>query len=174
MTWHLLYLWHNIHCMWPYLHCICVMTPILSMISLPTYMWYHIWYTCDILPTIYMISYPLCMTTQHCVLIPHSAMCDIICTTNEIISTLSHQTAVFMMSHPLRAWHHNHSIRHRTHCIFVITTSPLISYPLLYDIVPTPCVTSCALYITSYQLLMSSHFCTYDITASIYETTSNM
>ena len=31
-----------------------------------------------------------------------------------------------------------------------------------------------ASYITSYQPLMSSHYCTYDITASIYETTSSM
>ena len=79
-----------------------------------------------------------------------------------------------MMSHPLQAWHHNHCIRHRTHCIFVIKASPLISYPLLYDIIPTLCVTSYALYITSFQLLMSSHSGTYDITASIYETASCM
>ena len=60
--------------MWPYVHCICVITPTLSMISQPPYIWYHIWYTSDILPTIYMISYPLCMTTKHCVLlIPHTA-----------------------------------------------------------------------------------------------------
>ena len=101
-------------------------------------------------------------------------MCDIICTTDDITYTLTHQTTVFMMSHPLRAWHHNQSIRHRTHCAFVITTSPLISYPLLYDIIPTICVTSYALYTTSYQLLMSSHYFTYDITASIYESTSCM
>ena len=101
-------------------------------------------------------------------------MCDIICTKDYIAYTLSNQTTIFMMSHPLRASHHNHSVTYRTHCIFPITTSPLISYPLLYDIIPTICVTSYAIYITSYQLIMSSHFCTYDVTASIYETTSNM
>ena len=161
--------------MWPYVHCICATTPNLSMISQPPYIWYHIRYTCDSLPTIFMISYPLCMTHNTlCCWYRTRHMCDIICTTDDITSTLSHQTTIFMKSHPLRAWHHNHSIRHRTHCMFVTTSSPLISFPLLYDIIPTISVTSYALYITSYQLFMSSHFCTYDITASIYETTSNM
>ena len=101
-------------------------------------------------------------------------MCDIICTKDYITYTLSNQTTVFMMSHSLRASHHNHSVTYRTYCTFAITTYPLISYPLLYDIIPTICVTLYAIYITSYQLIMSSHFCTYDVTASIYETTSNI
>ena len=101
-------------------------------------------------------------------------MHDMFCTTVDITSTLSHQTTVFMMSHRLQAWHHTHWIRHRTHCIFVITASPLISYPLLYDIIPTIWMTTYALYITSSQFLMSSHYCTYAITASIYESTSCM
>ena len=33
-------------------------------------------------------------------------MCDILCTPDDIASTLSHHTTVFMMSHPLQAWHH--------------------------------------------------------------------
>ena len=69
-----------------------------------------------------------------------------------------------MTSHLLQAWHHTPCIRHHTNCIFVITTAPLISHPLLYDITPTICVISYALYITSYPLLMSSHYCTYDST----------
>ena len=79
-----------------------------------------------------------------------------------------------MISQILQAPHHTDYIRHRTHCIFVITTSPLISYPLLYDIIPTIWMTTYALYITSFQLLMSSHYCAYAITASTYETTSSM
>ena len=78
-----------------------------------------------------------------------------------------------MTSHPLQAWHHTPCIRYHTNCIFVITTSPLISHPLLYDITPTICVTSYALYITSYPLLMSSHYCTYDSTTLTYETISS-
>ena len=66
------------------------------------------------------------------------------------------------------------NIRHCTHCIFVITTSPLISHPLFNDITPSFCVTSYALYRTSHPILMSLQYSTYDITASIYETTSSM
>ena len=94
---------------------------------------------------------------------------DIIWTADDITSTLSQQTTVFMMSHPLQSWHHTPCIRHCTHCIFVITSSPLISHPLLYDIWPTLCVTSYALYITSHPILMSSHYSTYDIRTSIYD-----
>ena len=161
--------------MWPYIHGICVIAPTLSMISQPPYILYHIRYTCDILHTIYMISYPLCMTTQHCVwLIPHSAYAlhhlhyrcyhihsitphhsiyDVTSTSGVTSQTL------YQISHPLYLF---------------ITTSPLIWYPPLYDIIPTIWVTSYALYITSYPLLKSSHYCTYAITASIYETTSSM
>ena len=101
-------------------------------------------------------------------------MCDILCTADDITSTISHQTTVFMMSHPLQALHHTPCIRYCTHCIFVITTSPQISHPLLYDITPTICVTSYSLYITSYPLLMSSHYSTYESTTLTYETTSSM
>ena len=105
---------------------------------------------------------------------PHSAYIWDHWTSDDVTSTLSKQTTLFMMSHPLQAWHLTHSIRHRTHCIFVITTSPLISQPLLYDITPTICVTSYALYLTSHPLLMSSHYSAYDSTTSICETTSSM
>ena len=101
-------------------------------------------------------------------------MYDIICTTEDVTSTLSHEATMFMTSHPLQAWHHTHWIIHRTNCIFVITTSPVISHPLLYVITPTICVTSYALYIKSYPLLMSSNYCTYDSTTLTYETTSSM
>ena len=101
-------------------------------------------------------------------------MYDILCTADDNAPTLSHQTTVFMMSHPLQVWHHTLCIRHCTHFIFLITTSPLLSHPLFYDITPTFCVTSYALYITSHPILISSHYCTYDFTTSIYETTSSM
>ena len=101
-------------------------------------------------------------------------MYDIFCTADDIAPTLSHQTRIFTMSHPLRAWQHIPCIRHHTHCNSVITPSPLTSHPLLYDIIPTFCVTSYELYTTSHPILMPSHYCTYDITDSIYETTSSM
>ena len=156
---------HHTHYIRHRVHCICDITPTLSMISQPLYVWYHIQYMCDILSTIFMTSYPLCMRSQPCVLItPHSSyvwhhLCYRSC---HIHST--HQATIFMTSHPLHAWHHTPCLRHRTNCIFVITTCPMISHPLLYDITPTISVTSYALYITSYPLLISSHYSTYDST----------
>ena len=64
---HTHYIRHRVHCIW-------VITPNVSMISQPLSVWYHIQYMWDILSTIFMTSYPLCMTSQACVLItPHSA-----------------------------------------------------------------------------------------------------
>ena len=64
---------HHTHYIRHGVHCICVITPALSMISQPPYVWYHIQYMWDILFTIFMTSYPLCMTSQPSVLItPHS------------------------------------------------------------------------------------------------------
>ena len=79
-----------------------------------------------------------------------------------------------MTSHRLQACHHTPCIRHHTNCIFAITTSPLISHPLFIDIIPTICVTSCVLYITSHPILMSSHYSTYDCRNLTYETTYSM
>ena len=79
------------------------------MIPKPTYVWYHIQYTCDILSTIFMTSYPLCMTRQHCVLIPHSAY----------------------VWHPLHyRWYHIHSITPNHSIDDVTTTSGMTSHPL--------------------------------------------
>ena len=65
---------HHTHYIRNRVHCVCVIKPTLSMISKPLYVWYYIQYLWDILSTIFMTSYPLCMTTQTCVLItPHSA-----------------------------------------------------------------------------------------------------
>ena len=68
------YTWHLTHYNWPHVHCICVITSTLSMISQPINVWYHIQYLYDVLSTIFITSYPLFMTSQHCVLMtPHSA-----------------------------------------------------------------------------------------------------
>ena len=140
-----------------------------SVSSLQHYRWYHSHYMYDITSIIYetfcllYLWYHTHYIWQHNTVswLHHTRhMYDIICTTEDVTSTLSHQARVFMTSHPLQAWHHTPCITHQTNCIFVITTSPLISYPLLYDIIPTICVTSYALYITSYPILMSSHYST--------------
>ena len=142
-------------------------TATIWVVSHPVYLWHHIPYIYDIISTKYD-GRTLCWR-------PHPwHMCDILCTADDITSILSHKTTVFMMSHPLQAWYHIPCIRHCTPCIFFITTSPLISHPVSNDITPTFCVTSYALYIMSHPVLMSSHYCTYDIKTSIYETTSSM
>ena len=57
-----------------HVHCICVITPTLSMIKQPLYIWYHFQYMGENLSTIFLTSYPLCLTTQPWVLItPHLA-----------------------------------------------------------------------------------------------------
>ena len=88
-------------------HCICVITPALSMISQPLYVWYHIKYICDILSTIFMTSYPLYMQQNTLSWLHHTRyMYDIFCATEDVTSTLSHQATIFMTSHPLQIWHH--------------------------------------------------------------------
>ena len=72
---------------------VCVITWSLSMVSQPQYVCYHIQYMWDILSTIFMTWYPLCMTTQPCVLIT---------------------------SHWAHVWHH---LPYRRHHIHSITTS---------------------------------------------------
>ena len=76
----------------------------------------------------------------------HNAVCwlhhtrpmyDIICATEGVTSTLSHQVRIFISSHRLQAWHHTPCIRHRTNCIFVITTSPLYHTHYMCDILCT-------------------------------------
>ena len=103
----------------------------------------------------------------------HSYMYDILCTAYDNIHTLSPQATIFMMSHPLQAWQHSPCIRHCTHFICHHTVSTDISLTFVWHHTNL-LVTSYELYRTSHPNLMSSHFCTYDITASIYETTSNM
>ena len=64
---------HHTHYIIHPVHCICIITPTLSMRSQPLYVWYHIQYMWDILSTIFMTSYALGMTTEPFVLFtPHS------------------------------------------------------------------------------------------------------
>ena len=94
-------------------------------------------------------------------------MYDILCTADDNTPTLSHQTTIIMISHPLQPWQHSPCIKYHTHCIYVTTPSPLTSHHLLYDITPTFCVTSYEVYITSQPIVISSNYSTYDITASL-------
>ena len=145
---------------WYQSHCINDLISSISVTSHSLYLWHNIHYVWH--------HNTLCWwrNTGH--------MYDIFCTANDIAPTLSHQTRLSTMSHPLRAWQHSPSIRHLTHCIYVFTPTPLSYHLLLCDIIPTFCVTSYELYITSHPILVSSQYCTYEITDSIYENTTSM
>ena len=146
-----------------------------SVSSLQHYRWYHSHY--DITSSIYETFCPLYLWYRMHYVWHHNPVCwlnhtrpmyDIIWDTEDVTSTLSHQATIFMTSHALQEWHPTPCIRHGTNLIFAITTSPLTSHTLLYDITPTFCVTSYELYIKSHPILTSSHYCTYDITASMW------
>ena len=115
-------------------------TATICMISHPVYVRHSVYYIYDIIPTMYENTI-LCWLhhTRH--------MYGIICATEDVTSTLLQQVTIFMTSHPIQAYHHSPCIRHCSNCIFVITTSPLKSHPLLFDISLTICVTSYAVYI---------------------------
>ena len=156
--------WHQISSLWHHIHSLghhttlCMISSSLYLTSRPLYLCHHTHLMDDITATTWEVLHSVylwhhipyvfgkisakvwhhntlcwCHHTRH--------MCDILCTADDITYTLSHKTTVFMMSHPFQAWHHTPCIRHCTHCIFVITTSPLISHPLLNDLTPTFCVT---------------------------------
>ena len=117
-----------------HVHCICVISPTLSMISQP--LWYHIQYIWDILSTIFMISYALCMTSQPCVLItPHS-----ICMTSFALQKMSHP---FYHTKPQSLWLHNH-LRH--------DITPTVS-----DVAPTVSLSSQTLHWYHKHFCMTSH-----------------
>ena len=166
---------HHTHYIRHLVHCICVITLTLSMISQSLYIWYHIEYMWDILSTIFMTSYTLCMTTQPCeLIIPHSAYVwhhlryrrrhipsvtpsDNLYDFTSTSGMTSHH--LYQKSQQLYLCHHNLSTD---------TT------PTFYYITPTISVTSYSLYITLYPLLVSSNYSTYDSTTLTYETTSSM
>ena len=166
---------HHTHYIRHRVHCICIITPTLSMISQPQYVWYHIHYMWNILSNIFMTSYPLCMTTQSYVLItPHSAyvwyhLCYRRCHIHSI--TPSHNLydftstsgmaslPLYQTSHQLYCCHHNLStditptfVWHHTHYICDIICT-------IYNIISTA---------------MSWHYCTNECKGLIYETTSSM
>ena len=139
MTSQPLCVWHHIHYMWHRIHnlghhiTLCMtsgplyltslplyfchhphpiddITATICMNSHPVYLWHHIHYIYDIISTKYDIN-TVCWwrKTRH--------MYDILCTADDNARTLPHQTTVFMMSHPLKAWKHSPCISHHTDCI---------------------------------------------------------
>ena len=99
-------------------------------------------------------------------------MCDILCTADDNASTLSHHTTVFMMSHPLQAWHHtpvsdiaptvslSSQAPHWYHTHFWMTSHPATLWHHMHYI--DNCIQSLCYHTTVL------------ITTSIYVTTSSM
>ena len=143
-------------------------TATLCMISHTVYMWHPIHYIYDIMSTMY----------------DNTRLCVFDATLGIGVTSF----ALLMISHPLYhnkprfLWCPIHFRHDMTPTVSDTTPSVslssqphfVITYPLFYDIIPTLCVTPYALHITSYQLLMSCHYWTYNITASMYETSSCM
>ena len=156
-------------------YCICVITPTLSMISQPLYVWYHFLYMGDNLSTIFLTLYPLCMTTQPWVLItPHSAyVWHHLCYRRRHIRSItpSQNLYDFTSTSGMTSHHLYQKSQQLYLCHHNLSTDIT---PSLYYNTPTISVTSYALYITSYPLLMSSNISTYDSTNLTYETTSSM
>ena len=159
MTSQPLCVWHHMHYMWHHIHnlghhtTLCMTSGPLYLTSFPLYLCLHTHSIDDITATICMTSHPVnlwhhihyiydIISTKydirtHCVDDATWHMYDILCTADDKEPTLSHQTTVFFISHPIQGWQHSPCIRHRTHYIYVIKPSPLTSHPLLCDITPT-------------------------------------
>ena len=106
------------------------MTPNLLMTSQPLHGRYYMQYICDNISPMFLTKYQLSMTSQHSVLMsPHSAYVwhPLHCRWHRIHSITPN--AIYDVTSTSRITSHP-CIRHCTHCMFVITTSPLISHPL--------------------------------------------
>ena len=145
------------------------------MISQPVYVWYHFLYMGDNLSTIFFISYPLCMTTEPWVLIrPHTAyVWDHLCYRRRHIRSITPSQNLYDFTSTSGMTSHNlyQKSQQLYHCHHNLSTEIT---PSFYFITPTISVTSYALYITLYPLLMSSNYSTYDTTNLTYETTSTL
>ena len=167
MTSHTWHSWHQISSLWHHIYSLghnttlCMTSCPLPLTSYPLYLCHHTHPIDDITTTTWKVLHPVYLWHH----IPYvfdkiSTKCDIT-TLCFVVTTLAYvwhplhcrwhsihsitQTTIFMISHALQASHHTLCIRYCTHCNFVITSSPMISHPLLNDITPTLCVTSYAL-----------------------------
>ena len=119
------------------------------------WMFHHIHSIDDITPTVFLISHPLKFMKSYPVYMTWQP--QDLCHNSHSFNDVT--PFIVMIAHPLYVQYLITYIRHHTHILWDHTTF---------------CVTSHALYRTSHPILMSLQYCTYDITASIYETTSSM
>ena len=88
---------------WYYGHYIYDITSSICETLCPLYLWHHNHYVWKHKPVSWLHH------TRH--------MYDIICTTEDVTSTLSHQATIFLTSQPLQAWHHTSCIWYHNNCI---------------------------------------------------------
>ena len=103
------------HFMYDIKSTVSVLTSTASVSSHPTYRWHHSHNMEGITCSISLISYPLCFWQNIHYVLHHNTLCwchhprhmfDILCTADDIAPTLSQQTTLFMISHPLHASQH--------------------------------------------------------------------
>ena len=196
MTSQTLHSWHQISSIWHHIHSLghhttlCMTSYLLYLTSSPLHLCHHTHPIDDITATICMVSHPVYLWHH----IPYiydiiSTKYDIttLCVDDTTLDTCLTCLALQMISHPLYhtkpqyLWCHINFRHYITPPVSDIEPSvSLSSQPLhwyhthFWMTSHPPSVRSYALYITSHPILMSSHYCTYDITTSIFETTSSM
>ena len=88
--------WHHTHCIWHHIHSICVITPMLLIISHPLYMWHHTVHTYYSVWTL-QTSHPVFLASNH--------------NNYDMASTLFKTLySLYITLHPLYLCHHTHSI----------------------------------------------------------------
>ena len=116
--------------------------------------WQHIHLTCDITATIWVIT-PTVQATSHPIFSWHLTrhMCGIVCIIQDITSSY------FDLKSPFGG-HNTCCIRHRVHCICVITTLSMISQPLyVWYCIQYRCDILSTVFMTSYRICMTSQTC---------------
>ena len=120
------------HCICPHIHCICVITPNISMTSHPLHEWYYMQYICDIISPMFLTKYPLSMTSQHSVLM-----------SLHTLGVYLTSFAMPMISHPLYhtkqryLWRYIHFTHHITPLYQTLHLLYLCHHNLSTDITPT-------------------------------------
>ena len=182
MTPHSAYAWHPLHCRWHRIHSITpnhsiyYVTSTSGMTSHPLYQILHPLYLCHHNNPFDDITGTICMTSNPVYLWHHNHYFFAVLSTKYDITklcadavTLGICMTTFALQMTTRTLYHTKPQYLWCHFPFRQDKRAPVS-----DITTPFCVTSYELYITSQPILMSSHYCTFSITASIYETTSSM
>ena len=138
------FLWHHTHCIWHCIHCNCVITSTVLMISHQLYLWASSSIYDDIISVIYNITFIIFVASQTLYLSHHTHSFDVI------------TTFVCMTSHP-----------YLYNIIYTIKASHahfMTSHHIIYDFTCTVLMTSLLLYLTVHPLYLCHHnYSIYDL-----------